>query len=39
LLDFLMLIWLAAAFAGACGYVWACEAMTGRRGPASDEAP
>jgi hypothetical protein len=37
--DLLMLILLAAAFAGSFGYVCACDGMTGRRGPASEEPP
>jgi hypothetical protein len=31
--DFLMLILLAIVFAGAFGYVSACNGVTGRRGP------
>jgi hypothetical protein len=38
IIDLLMLITLAAAFAAAFGYVWACHGMTGRRSPASGEA-
>ena len=37
MLDLLMLVLLAASFAGAFLYVWACDGMTVRRGPAADE--
>ena len=37
--DLLMLILVAGAFAGAFGYVRACDGMTGRRGPVSEEPP
>jgi hypothetical protein len=39
MLDLLMLTMLAAAFALAFGYVWACDGMTGRHGAASDILP
>jgi hypothetical protein len=39
MLDLLMMITLAAAFAGAFGYVWACEDMTNRRRPSSEPGP
>jgi hypothetical protein len=39
MLDLLMLIMFATAFAAAFGYVWACHAMTARRSPGPGEAP
>jgi hypothetical protein len=38
MLDLLMLAMLTAAFAGAFGYVWACQGITGRRNPAWDNS-
>jgi hypothetical protein len=38
MVDLPMLAMLAAAFAGAFGYVWACDGMTRWRSPALDEA-
>jgi hypothetical protein len=39
MLDFLMLVMIAAAFAGAFGYVRACDGMTVRRSPSADIIP
>jgi hypothetical protein len=38
-LDLVMLILTAAAFAAAGGYVWACDSLTGERRLSSEEAP
>ncbi len=37
--DLLMLILLAAAFAGAVAYVWACDDLTRSGNCASDKSP
>jgi hypothetical protein len=39
MIDLLMLIVLAAAFAGAAGYVRLCSRFVGQRNPSSDKAP
>jgi hypothetical protein len=39
MLDLVMVVMLAIAFAGAFAYVRACAAMTERRSAASDEPP
>jgi hypothetical protein len=37
--DVLMLILLAVGFAGAAGYVWACDDLTRMNGAAGDKVP
>lgn len=37
--DLLMLILLGVAFAGAVGYVWVCNDLTGPGNPAGDKSP
>ena len=37
--DVLMLILLGVAFAGAVGYVWVCNDLTGPGNPAGDKSP
>jgi hypothetical protein len=39
MLDFLMLLLLALAFAGGAGYVWACADLTRPTGATPDQAP
>jgi hypothetical protein len=39
MIDLLMLIALAAAFAAAAGYVWVCSRFVAQRDPSSEKAP
>ena len=39
MIDLLILIVLAAAFAGATGYVGVCSRLVDQRNPSSDKAP